>query len=68
MIRKLKLISKFMTSQTGWQIITIHILPNISKNKSNRTMKSAQLIYNMRNIFLEKSWTNYGGEASHRPF
>ena len=25
------LISKFMTSQTGISIITIHILPNISK-------------------------------------
>ena len=29
-----KLISKFMTSQTGQQIITIHILLNISKRQS----------------------------------
>ena len=24
--------------------------------------------YNMRNIFLEKSYTEYGGETSHKPF
>ena len=30
MIRKLWLFSKFMTSQTGQQIITTHILRNIS--------------------------------------
>ena len=27
-----------MTSETGQQIITIHILPNISKSKGNQTM------------------------------
>ena len=32
-------------------------------------MKFGQLIeYNMRNIFLEKSYTKYGGKANHRPF
>ena len=32
-------------------------------------MKSGQLIeYNMRNIFLQKSYTKCGGEASPRPF
>ena len=47
-----------MTSQTGKSVITIHILPNISRNKGNWTMKFRQLIeYNMRNIFLEKSYT-----------
>ena len=56
--RKVRLISKFMTSQTGKSIITIHILPNISRSKGNQTMKLRQLIeYNMRNIFLEKSYT-----------
>ena len=29
------LISEFMTSQTGKEIITVNILPNISKSKSN---------------------------------
>ena len=37
--------------------VAIHILPNIS-SKGNQTMKFGQLIeYNMRNIFLEKSYT-----------
>ena len=32
LIRKLKLISKFLTSQTGQQIITIHILQFTANN------------------------------------
>ena len=32
-------------------------------------MKFGQLVdYNTRNIFLEKSYTKYGGEASPGPF
>ena len=53
--KKLKLISKLMTSQSVKQTITIHIFPNISRIKWNPTIKLDQLIeYNMRNIFLEK--------------
>ena len=53
LIRKIRLIFKFMTSQSGKQAITIHILPNISKIKGNQTMKFGQLIEcNMRNSFL----------------
>ena len=38
-----------MTSQTGLQIITIQVLPNISRSKNNQAMKFGQLIeYNMR--------------------
>ena len=49
-------------SQAGQQIITIHILPNILRSKCNQTMKFGQLIkYNMRNVFLEKSYTKCGG-------
>ena len=45
-----------MVSQNGQEIITIHILPNISKSKGNQIMKFGQLIeYNMASIFLEKS-------------
>ena len=33
-----------MTSQSGQQTITIHILPNISRSKGNLTMKLGQLI------------------------
>ena len=51
--RKPRLISKFLTSQTGQQIIEIHVLPNISRSKGNQTMKFGQLIeYNTRSIFL----------------
>ena len=45
-----------MTSQTGKQTTTMHILPNTSRSKKNKTKKFGQLIeYNMKNIFLEKS-------------
>ena len=54
-------------SQSGKQ--TVPILPNISKSKGNQTMKFGQLMeYNMRNIFLEKSYTKYDVETIHRPF
>ena len=48
LIRKWRLISKFMTSQP-WPIIAIHILPNISQSKTNQTMKLVQLM--MMNCF-----------------
>ena len=58
-----------MTSQPGKHIIAIHILPNISRGKGNHTMKFGQLIeYNMRNIFLKKSFTKCSGETIPRPF
>ena len=45
-----------MTSQPGEQIITSHMLPNISRSKGNQAIKFGQLIeYNKRNIFLQKS-------------
>ena len=63
LIRKISFISKFKASQPGKKTITIHILRNISKSKSNQTMKFGQLIeYNMRNI-LGKSYTKFGGET-----
>ena len=53
LIRKLRLISKFMTSQTGQIIIAIRILPNILISKDNQAMKFGQLIENnVRNIIL----------------
>ena len=58
-----------MTSQTGQQIITIHILPNNSRSKDSQTMKFGQKIeYNMRNVFREQSYTKCGGVAIARPF
>ena len=53
--KKAKVILKFMTSQTGQQIITIHLLPDISRSKDNQAMKFVQLIeYNVRNCFFKK--------------
>ena len=53
-----------MTSQPIKQTIAIHILPNISRSKDNQTMKFGQLIeYNMRNIFLAKSYAKCGVET-----
>ena len=44
------------------------MFPNISRSKGNQTMKFDQLIqYNMRNIFVEKSYTKYAGETIPRP-
>ena len=56
-------------SQAWQQIITIHILLKVLRGKINQTMEFCQLIqYNMRNIFLEKSFAKCGGEASPRLF
>ena len=44
--RKIRLISKSMTSQPAKQAIAIHIFPNISRSKDNQTMKFDQLIDN----------------------
>ena len=58
-----------MTSQPGKQTIGIHILLNISRSKGIQTMKFGQLIeYNMRNIFLEKSYTKCVEETISRLF
>ena len=56
--------------QNLWcHILAIHILPNISKSKVNQTMKSRQFMeYYITNIFLEKSFTKYGGETVPTPF
>ena len=58
-----------MTSQPRKKTIAIHILPYISRSKGNQTMKFVQLIeYSMRNIFIKKSCTKYGGETIPRLF
>ena len=47
----------------------MHILTNISRRKGHQEVKFGQLIeYNMRHIFLEKSYTKCGGETILRPF
>ena len=58
-----------MTLQPGQETIVMHILPNISRNKDNQTMKFGQLMeYIMRDIILENSYTKCGGKTSPRPF
>ena len=55
LIRKIRLISKFITSQPGKQTIATHILTNISASKGNQAMIFGQLIErNMINIFFWK--------------
>ena len=44
LIRKVKLISELITLQPGYQTITIHILPNISRGKWNQIMRFSLLI------------------------
>ena len=40
------------------------MLPNISRSKGNQTVKFCQFLeYNIRNIFLEKSYTKCGRET-----
>ena len=68
-MRKIRFILKFMTLQLGSQTISIHILPNITQNKSNPTMKFGQLIeYKKRNIFLQKFFRKRGMKTISRPF
>ena len=57
-----------MTSQPGYQTSAIHIFTNISRNKGNQAIEFGQLIeYNMRNIFLEKSYTKFSRKTIPRP-
>ena len=54
-----------MASQTGQQVITVLILFNISRSKGNQAMKFGQLIkHNIKNIFLERSYTKCEGGAT----
>ena len=47
----------------------MHMLPNILRSKGNETLKFGQFIeFNIRNIFLGKSYTKCDGETSPRPF
>ena len=56
-----------MTAQSGLSTIAIHILPNTSQSKGNKTMKFGQLLeYNKRNIYLQKLRRKRGKETSSR--
>ena len=68
LIRKIRLTSKFMTSQPGLQAIAMHILPNIPQSKGNQTVKFGQFIeYKKINIFLQNLCRKWGRDTSTRP-
>ena len=49
-------------------MITIHLLPNISRGKDNQGMKFDQQIeHNMKSTFLKKYYAGRGVETSPRP-
>ena len=56
-----------MTPQSGKQTIAIRLLHNISRSKGNQTIKYQLIQYNMKNVFLKKSYTKSGGETIPRP-
>ena len=56
-----------MTSQPGQQTIAIYIESNISRSKTDQTIKFFQLLeYNMRTIFLENN-TKFDNDTIARP-
>ena len=57
---------KFMAPYTGQQIITIHLIPNISRSKGNETWLVNKI--QRENInFLQKPCRKWVGETSFRP-
>ena len=67
LIRKIRLISKLLTSQPGKQTIAIQILTNILRSKGNQRRKLGQLMeYRTTNIFLKKLYAKCGGKTSPR--
>ena len=70
LIRKLKLISKFMTSHAAKRIIAIHILLDISRSKrqsDNKVLSANRIQREKISIFLQKSCRKRGRENSFRP-
>ena len=66
--KKAQLITKFMMSQNGQQIIATHILPNISRSNDNQTMTFGQLMeYNIR-FFLKNHTRNAVAKLVPDPF
>ena len=65
LIRKIRLVSKFLSARSGKHEIAIHILPNISKRKGNQTMKSGQF---RQNFFREIHTKNVVEKLFSEPF
>ena len=61
------LLFPFTVSPIFYFRFCVHIFPNISRSKSDQTMKICQVIENNnRNIFLQKLFTKWGREISSR--
>ena len=61
LIRKMSLISKCRRHNLAIKLLQHTYYPNILRSKSNQTINFDRLIeYNMRNIFLEKTYTKCG--------
>ena len=54
LIIKIRLISKFMTSQADYEVFTVDILPNIARSKGNHTTKLDQLIEYFSSKVIQK--------------
>ena len=54
-----------MMSQTGQQVITIHILSNISRSKANKISSVNKTAWKI--FFLKKSYWKWGTETNSRP-
>ena len=69
LIKKIRSLSRFMTSQPGKETILIYVMSNISRSQGNQTMKFGQLIeHKLRNIFFLKSCTKWVRKLITRPF
>ena len=67
-IRKIRLTTNLIMRQPDLQTTVIHILPNISHSKDNKTVKFGQLTeYNKENIFLQTLCEKWGRKTSSRP-
>ena len=65
--RKLRLISKLLTSQPAKQTITICILPNISRSKDNQALRFGQLI-KCTSLFFKKALYEVKASGLHLNF
>ena len=69
MLKKDKVNFKIYEFTTWEKSSCIHILPNISKNKGNQTVKFGQLVEcSVKNIFLKKPYTKFNAETISKPF
>ena len=55
-----------MTSQTGNQITTRHLLPNISRRKTDQAMKLGQLIKQRWKMIKSASTTSFKNHAENK--